>query len=127
VHWNSKLLHHVGLFPCALLQPLPDALRGEQWAFVQLPLRNLQEMLKKVEQVGAGRQAGSSDNDSGNGSSASVSCALSQHLQLYEYQHTQSNASLVEVAPVIALAACFVQLYQQHAVCLHQLHQQLCC
>lgn len=30
-------------------EPLPDALRGEQWAFVQLPLGNLKEMLKKVE------------------------------------------------------------------------------
>lgn len=33
------------------LQPLPDALRGEQWAFVQLPLRQLQSMLKRVENV----------------------------------------------------------------------------
>ena len=33
------------------LQPLPDALRGEKWAFVQLPLGPLREMLKKVEQV----------------------------------------------------------------------------
>jgi hypothetical protein len=27
---------------------LPDALRGEQWAFVQLPLRTLQGMLTRV-------------------------------------------------------------------------------
>ncbi len=32
-------------------QPLPDALRGEQWAFVQLPLRTLQGLLERVEQV----------------------------------------------------------------------------
>ncbi|GFH31018.1 uncharacterized protein HaLaN_29965, partial [Haematococcus lacustris] len=31
-------------------EPLPDALRGEQWAFVQLPLRALQGMLASVEQ-----------------------------------------------------------------------------
>lgn len=31
-------------------EPLPDALRGEKWAFVQLPLGPLREMLKKVEQ-----------------------------------------------------------------------------
>jgi len=31
-------------------EPLPDALRGEQWAFVQLPLSALQGMLKKVEE-----------------------------------------------------------------------------
>jgi hypothetical protein len=34
-----------------LLQPLPDALRGEKWAFVQLPLSNLREMLKPVGTV----------------------------------------------------------------------------
>lgn len=32
-------------------QALPDALRGEQWAFVQLPLGTLKEMLKKVGEV----------------------------------------------------------------------------
>eukprot|EP00879_Flechtneria_rotunda_P011361 GHRR01011866.1.p1 GENE.GHRR01011866.1~~GHRR01011866.1.p1 ORF type:complete len:288 (+),score=48.00 GHRR01011866.1:247-1110(+) len=30
-------------------EPLPDALRGEKWAFVQLPLANLKEMLKPVQ------------------------------------------------------------------------------
>lgn len=29
-------------------EPLPDALRGEKWAFVQLPLGPLREMLKRV-------------------------------------------------------------------------------
>jgi hypothetical protein len=33
------------------LQPLPDALRGEKWAFVQLPLGNLREMLGPVNEV----------------------------------------------------------------------------
>jgi hypothetical protein len=37
------------------LQPLPDALRGEKWAFVQLPLGPLKDMLKKVEQVRGGQ------------------------------------------------------------------------
>lgn len=32
-------------------QPLPDALRGEKWAFVQLPLSNLREMLQPVGTV----------------------------------------------------------------------------
>eukprot|EP00199_Chlamydomonas_sp_CCMP681_P001952 CAMPEP_0119108890 /NCGR_PEP_ID=MMETSP1180-20130426/16009_1 /TAXON_ID=3052 ORGANISM="Chlamydomonas cf sp, Strain CCMP681" /NCGR_SAMPLE_ID=MMETSP1180 /ASSEMBLY_ACC=CAM_ASM_000741 /LENGTH=379 /DNA_ID=CAMNT_0007094565 /DNA_START=8 /DNA_END=1147 /DNA_ORIENTATION=- len=32
-------------------EALPDALRGEQWAFVQLPLRQLQTMLKGVEEA----------------------------------------------------------------------------
>lgn len=42
---------------CLLPQPLPDALRGEQWAFVQLPLGNLREMLQPVEEVsGEGEQ-----------------------------------------------------------------------
>lgn len=31
-------------------EPLPDALRGEKWAFVQLPLSNLKEMLQPVGQ-----------------------------------------------------------------------------
>lgn len=31
-------------------EPLPDALRGEQWAFVQLPLGSLRRMLRGVEQ-----------------------------------------------------------------------------
>ncbi|KAG2450829.1 hypothetical protein HYH02_004663 [Chlamydomonas schloesseri] len=30
-------------------EALPDALRGEQWAFVQLPLGTLQQMLKRVD------------------------------------------------------------------------------
>lgn len=34
-------------------QALPDALRGEQWAFVQLPLGQLKEMFKKLEDVSA--------------------------------------------------------------------------
>lgn len=42
----------------SLLQPLPDALRGEQWAFVQLPLSTLQDMLERVEQVRAGHALG---------------------------------------------------------------------
>ena len=33
------------------MQPLPDALRGEKWAFVQLPLSAVLDMLKKVEAV----------------------------------------------------------------------------
>lgn len=37
--------------------PLPDALRGEQWAFVQLPLDSLREMLQPVE---AGEMFGAS-------------------------------------------------------------------
>ena len=32
-------------------QPLPDALRGEKWAFVQLPLSTLREMLQPVGTV----------------------------------------------------------------------------
>ena len=32
-------------------EELPDALRGEQWSFVQLPLSVLQEELQSVEQV----------------------------------------------------------------------------
>ncbi len=40
---------------CCLLQPLPDALRGEKWAFVQLPLGNLQDMLKPVNEVNRGQ------------------------------------------------------------------------
>jgi RNA-binding protein Tab2/Atab2 len=37
---------------CAMLsQPTPDALRGEQWAFVQLPLGVLEEMVKDAETV----------------------------------------------------------------------------
>jgi hypothetical protein len=31
-------------------EALPDALRGEKWAFVQLPLGNLKEMLKPVQE-----------------------------------------------------------------------------
>jgi hypothetical protein len=31
------------------MQALPDALRGEKWAFVQLPLGDLQRMLASVE------------------------------------------------------------------------------
>lgn len=38
------------------MQPLPDALRGEKWAFVQLPLGNVLEMLKTVDSVSAGRR-----------------------------------------------------------------------
>lgn len=38
-------------------QALPDALRGEQWAFVQLPLGTLQQMLKRVEAVSGRRGA----------------------------------------------------------------------
>ena len=33
------------------LQPLPDAMRGEQWAFVQLPLNTLLGMMKEVQEV----------------------------------------------------------------------------
>lgn len=40
------------------LQPLPDALRGEKWAFVQLPLSNLREMMAPVAEVRAGDRAG---------------------------------------------------------------------
>eukprot|EP00882_Tetradesmus_deserticola_P006731 GHRQ01007084.1.p1 GENE.GHRQ01007084.1~~GHRQ01007084.1.p1 ORF type:complete len:356 (+),score=158.32 GHRQ01007084.1:166-1233(+) len=40
-------------------EPLPDALRGEKWAFVQLPLGNLREMLAPVNQ---GDMFGSSFN-----------------------------------------------------------------
>jgi hypothetical protein len=36
---------------CLPPQSLPDALRGEKWAFVQLPLSNLREMLKPVGTV----------------------------------------------------------------------------
>lgn len=32
-------------------QPLPDALRGEKWAFVQLPLGTLLGMLENVGEV----------------------------------------------------------------------------
>ncbi|PNG99644.1 hypothetical protein TSOC_014573, partial [Tetrabaena socialis] len=32
-------------------ESLPDALRGEQWAFVQLPLGTLTQMLKKVDEA----------------------------------------------------------------------------
>lgn len=32
-------------------EPLPDALRGEKWAFVQLPLGPLLDMIKKVEEA----------------------------------------------------------------------------
>ena len=32
-------------------EKLPDALRGEKWSFVQLPLSALQEELRLVEQV----------------------------------------------------------------------------
>ena len=34
-------------------EDLPDALRGEQWTFVQLPLSVLQEELELVKQVSA--------------------------------------------------------------------------
>ena len=42
------------------MQALPDALRGEQWAFVQLPLGTLQDMLTKVEEVRPGVMGGDS-------------------------------------------------------------------
>jgi len=43
-------------------EPLPDALRGEKWAFVQLPLGPLLDMLKQVDEgsmFGAGMALGS--------------------------------------------------------------------
>jgi hypothetical protein len=50
------LIHFMNIFFSPLwpiIQPLPDALRGEKWAFVQLPLGTVLEMLKKVEAVRA--------------------------------------------------------------------------
>jgi hypothetical protein len=43
--------HRAPTAAAAALQPLPDALRGEKWAFVQLPLGILQQMLARVEKV----------------------------------------------------------------------------
>lgn len=51
--------------PHRATQSLPDALRGERWAFVQLPLSSLSEMLAPVEEVcgctHVGRQCGCYD------------------------------------------------------------------
>jgi hypothetical protein len=61
------------------LQPLPDALRGEKWAFVQLPLGNLREMMKPVNEVrggGGGRRRGTRQGKQG----------YEQHVQQQQFE-----------------------------------------
>lgn len=50
-------LCHASPSTCVRPQPLPDALRGEKWAFVQLPLGPLLDMLNKVDEVRRTRHA----------------------------------------------------------------------
>jgi hypothetical protein len=67
--------------PC---QPLPDALRGEKWAFVQLPLGPLLDMLKTVEEVRAA---------AGMGRVASVSVGRTTCAELAEQAHGEADGS----------------------------------
>lgn len=64
----SMLLLLLSLLSLLLSQPLPDALRGEKWAFVQLPLSNLREMLKPVGTVSVCGEPGCCAHSMGVGS-----------------------------------------------------------
>lgn len=80
-------------------EALPDALRGEKWAFVQLPLGALKDMLKKVRR---GKGA-SSSGCSSSGSSAGC-CSEGSRTPCVPFLHTGSAACQYCWPPCLTLS-----------------------